>query len=128
VLAAPRLLRGDFSWLGLMLLGLSGALAAWTLLHNRLGNFNIRPAPKAGGVLITTGPYRLMRHPMYTSVLLMAAALASAAEPLTGCLAWAALALVLYLKSSLEERWLREHHAQYEAYCLTCKRFLPWVF
>ena len=128
VLAAPRMLRGDLPWSSLLLLGLSAALGGWTLLHNRLGNFNIRPAPKASGVLVTAGPYRLIRHPMYTSVLLVAAALAAVSGSLTAWLAWSALVLVLYAKSSLEERWLGEHHPQYKAYCMTCKRFVPWVF
>lgn len=128
VLASPRMLRGELSWISLSLLGLSAALGGWTLLHNRLGNFNIRPAPRAGGVLVTAGPYRLIRHPMYTSVLLVAAVFASESNPLTAWLVWGALVLVLYVKSSLEERWLSEQHPLYKAYCLSCKRFVPWVF
>jgi protein-S-isoprenylcysteine O-methyltransferase Ste14 len=128
VLAAAPLLHGEIPWAsGLLMLG-SAALGGWTLLHNRLGNFNIHPAPKADGVLVTAGPYQLMRHPMYTSVLLGAAALANVPALWTGWLLWAALALVLLLKSGLEEQWLRSHHAGYSAYCKACKRFVPWVF
>ena len=82
----------------------SVALAAWTLAHNRPGNFNIRPAPKAQGHLVTTGPYRWIRHPMYTSVLLGAAALAWTSGLLIGWASSSALAVVLVLKSTLEER------------------------
>jgi len=38
--------------------GAGALLGAWTLLHNRPGNFNIRPVPKPGAVLATGGPYR----------------------------------------------------------------------
>lgn len=48
----------------LVLLALSGPLGGWTLLHNRPGNFNSHLEPKASGLLVTSGPYRLMRHPM----------------------------------------------------------------
>jgi protein-S-isoprenylcysteine O-methyltransferase Ste14 len=102
------------------------ALAAWTLAHNRIGNFNIRPLPKAGGRLITSGPYRWIRHPMYSTVLLGAAALAWVA-PAWAWLAWAALAGVLWVKSSLEERALVQLHPAYAAYRRRTRRLLPWL-
>ncbi|MDD2882244.1 MAG: isoprenylcysteine carboxylmethyltransferase family protein [Rhodoferax sp.] len=128
VLATPRMWQGNLSVTSLGLAGLSALLGVWTLAYNRLGNFNIHPTPKASGTLITGGPYRWIRHPMYSAVLLGAAAMAWAIEPLVGIAAWCALALILLTKASLEERWLREHHAGYAAYCQQCKRFVPWVF
>lgn len=127
-LAAPNVWRAMVPVGAVMLVASSVALAAWTLMHNRLGNFNIRPTPKARGSLVTTGPYRWIRHPMYTSVLLGAGALVWTSNTAAGWLAWSALAIVLLVKSILEERWMREQHAGYAAYALQSKRFLPWVF
>ena len=127
-LAVPRVLRGDLPLGAWLLAGASVALAAWTLIHNKPGNFNIRPSPKACGTFITSGPYRLIRHPMYTSVLMGAAALAWASEPGLGGSAWLALGAVLLLKSALEERWMQEQHPGYGAYMRSSKRFLPWLF
>lgn len=127
-LAVPNVLHGDIPAAAFMLALASVALAAWTLAHNRPGNFNIRPAPKAQGHLITTGPYQWIRHPMYTSVLLGAAALAWTSSPRIGWAAWSALVIVLLLKSTLEERWMREKHPGYAAYLLSSKRFVPWLF
>lgn len=128
-LAVPNVLRGDIPAAAFLLALVSVALAAWTLAHNRLGNFNIRPAPKAEGILVTTGPYRWIRHPMYTSVLLGAAALAWTSSPrAAGWASWSALAAVLVLKSTLEERWMSQKHPGYAAYVLSSKRFLPWLF
>jgi hypothetical protein len=31
-------------------------LGGWTLAHNRPGNFNIRPTPRQGGLLVCSGP------------------------------------------------------------------------
>lgn len=65
-LASAKALRGAFPLASLILAGASIALAIWTLVHNQPGNFNIRPTPKTWGTLVTTGPYRWIRHPMYT--------------------------------------------------------------
>jgi protein-S-isoprenylcysteine O-methyltransferase Ste14 len=127
-LTAPNVLHGVIPLGAFILAAASIALAAWTLVHNRPGNFNIRPTPKFHGVLVTTGPYRWIRHPMYTSVLLGAGALAWTSSPLIGWVTWSALAIVLLLKSTLEERWMREKHSGYVAYILRSKRFLPWLF
>jgi protein-S-isoprenylcysteine O-methyltransferase Ste14 len=128
VLAAPQAWRGDLPLTGLVLAGLAALLGIWTLAYNRLGNFNIHPAPKVAGALVIGGPYRLIRHPMYSAVLLAAAAMAWLIQPWIGALAWGALALVLFTKANIEERWLCEHHAGYAAYCTHCKRFIPWFF
>ena len=74
------------------------------------------------------GPYRFIRHPMYSAVLLAAAALALLVSSWTSVCLWLALALVLLLKSSVEESWLCTRYPSYTAYCQGSKRFVPWLF
>ena len=110
---------------GLVLAGCGGVIAAWSLSANRPGNFNIRPDPKAGGRLVTGGPYRHVRHPMYVAVLVFGAGMATAyAEPWRW-IAFALLALVLDRKAAREERALRSQFPAYSDYAARTGRFLP---
>jgi len=112
----------------LALLACAAGLGLWTLVHNRPGNFNIRPEPKASGRLVTSGPYGYMRNPMYSALLLFAAAEVLAYADVWKTVCWLALALVLLAKAKLEEHGLREKHAGYAEYAKRVRRFIPRVF
>ncbi len=112
----------------LALLACAAALGVWTLAYNRPGNFNIRPEPKASGRLVTGGPYRYMRNPMYSAVLLFAAAEVVAYADPWKIACWLILALVLLAKALLEERGLRAHFPGYAAYAQRVRRFIPGLF
>ncbi len=112
----------------LALLGCAVVLGVWTLAHNRPGNFNVRPEPKASGRLVTGGPYRYMRNPMYSAVLLFAAAEVVAYADMWKIACWLLLALVLLAKVMLEERALRALFPGYAAYAKRVRRFIPGVF
>ncbi|MBL8350312.1 MAG: isoprenylcysteine carboxylmethyltransferase family protein [Burkholderiaceae bacterium] len=129
-LAAPFFLQRQaplFAWA----IGLgAAALGLWALSANRPGNFNIRPLPKAGGRLVQAGPYRWIRHPMYTSILLAALAGLYGVDlphrPAVGT-AFFALAAVLWFKAGIEERWMAAQHPAYADYVRTTRRFVPWL-
>lgn len=109
------------------LLTASGLLALWALAANRPGNFNIRPTPRHGGSLVTSGPYRWIRHPMYTSVLLAAAAAAWKSFETADALLWLALLGVLLAKATIEERALVRRFPDYQGYRARTTRFVPWL-
>jgi protein-S-isoprenylcysteine O-methyltransferase Ste14 len=109
------------------LLAASGLLALWAMAANRPGNFNIRPTPRHGGTLITSGPYRWIRHPMYTSVLLAAVAAAWTSFETADMLLCLALLGVLLAKATIEERALVRRFPDYQDYRVRTTRFVPWL-
>ena len=117
---------------GLIALGvllLSGfAFAWWARLH--LGRFwSSGIARKEGHRLVDTGPYGLVRHPIYTG--LMAAVLATSIEEgtLVALVGGVLMAFGLWTKAALEERFLREELGidAYDAYRRRVPMLVPFL-
>ena len=101
------------------------AVGAWALWTNRPDNINIRPEPKPGGTLVTGGPYRFVRHPMYLAVMLFSAGFVGH-DPLQW-LALGALAAVLFAKARREERLMVLAHPGYAEYRARTRAIIPFV-
>lgn len=119
--------RGSLPFDALALAGAGVLLGLWSLAANRPGNFNIRPVPRVGGELVRHGPYRWIRHPMYAALLLVGAAAARLAADSSSWLVFSALVVVLFVKSSVEERGLLARYPDYQAYRQGTHRFIPWL-
>ena len=99
----------------------------WTLAHNRLGNFHVRPETRVGARLVTTGPYRLVRHPMYFGALVVGLGLVVFAPSWLKVAVWLALLAVLIGKAKLEEAALRRQFADYDVYRRGRRFLVPWI-
>lgn len=127
LLAWPALLQGHVP-AGAWGMAAAGALLGlWAMWCNRPGNFNIRPTPRVGGQLVQVGPYRRIRHPMYTAVMAFGLACALAARSPWGWFGVLLLVAVLATKASLEERWMLAEHPGYADYRARTWRFLPGI-
>lgn len=118
-------------WPGALTYGLwlaGGAVGLWTLGVNPIGNFNIRPEPRSGGRLVQQGPYRWVRHPMYVSVLLLAAGAATWVSTVVGWASWVLLLAVLVAKARLEESWLLQRFPGYADYRRRTWWLVPGVY
>ena len=86
------------------------------------------PRPREGSTVAQGGVYRIVRHPIYGALLLIAFGWSLAESPL-GLIPGALLTVVFDLKARLEEAWLQEHHPEYARYReRTPRRFVPGVY
>jgi protein-S-isoprenylcysteine O-methyltransferase Ste14 len=93
--------------------------------------FNIRevltvePLPKADGKLSTDGLYKYVRHPMYSSVLLLSLGIALVSGNVFKYLLVIALAILFYYKSNYEEHFLSRKYKNYSRYAKKTPKFFP---
>lgn len=117
--------RGSPWWLVLCLAGLIAGL--WALFHNRIGNFGIYPEPKPRTLLITRGPYRLVRHPMYVALIVMMGGVAGYNGHVLNILGLALTAVAVITKAAREERFLHARFSEYAAYARATPGFIPFT-
>ena len=111
---------------GVLLLigGVSGTLGIFALGRS-LSPF---PKPIEGGSLVTNGVYGIVRHPIYTGLILGTLGWGLLMSSALGLL----LAVVLFLffdrKSRREEAWLMEAYPGYAEYRGRVKKLIPWIY
>jgi protein-S-isoprenylcysteine O-methyltransferase Ste14 len=105
-------------------------LMIWARLTFGLRSFHAAANPTAGG-LVTSGPYRYWRHPIYAAILLFtwAGILSHGVPPSVPALLLGALAtLMTAVRIQAEEQLLRATFPEYAAYAARTKRVVPFVF
>jgi len=117
---------GREQWLAITALGLIVGL--YTLAHNKLGNFGIYPEPIPDACLVTTGPYRWIRHPMYASVLLFMLGIALYRDAWPNYLGMALLGVAIFGKMHREEAHLHVKFEDYSAYVKRTHRLIPGIY
>lgn len=135
ILRGPRNVPG-LSWpisgavssiAGIVLMALGMALSIAAALN--LGtNLTPLPHPKDDASLVVSGPYRLLRHPMYGGVILLALGWAFYVE---GWLTLACTALTILffdIKTRREERWLLQRFPEYAAYRTHVRKLIPFIY
>ncbi|HZT86236.1 MAG TPA: isoprenylcysteine carboxylmethyltransferase family protein [Gaiellaceae bacterium] len=113
--------------IGLLLLALGLGFAVWARLH--IGrNWGTPMTRKDEPELVTGGPYRLVRHPIYAGVL--TAGIGTAVGLSWWWLAAVGLAAVYFVYSAaVEERYLTEQFPdEYRLYKRSTRMLLPFVF
>lgn len=112
----------------LLISATGGLIGIYTLMHNKLGNFSVYPEPIDRAQLITSGPYRLVRHPMYLALLLFMLGIVLYNASVWNYLAMPLLLIAILGKINKEEAYLRRKFGGYSAYCDCSRRLLPFIY
>lgn len=97
----------------------------WARATFGIRSFHAAANPTEGG-LVTTGPYRYVRHPIYASIVFFAAA-GALGQPRPGSVFLVAVLAGAALRVAAEERLLVERYPEYRDYAQRTRRFIPFV-
>jgi protein-S-isoprenylcysteine O-methyltransferase Ste14 len=113
----------------LNLIGLILLLAGFVVLAIGLSSLGksltAHPVPMDNSSLVTTGLYKLVRHPIYSGLLLIGLGVTVQSYLLPHIIVWAVLWLLLEYKAGFEETMLEARYPEYADYKAKTGRFIP---
>ena len=117
-----------FQSIGLLLCVVGAALACWA--RHVLGeNWSATVQLKDSHQLMTSGPYRAIRHPIYSGLLLLFSGNAVLVGDWRGVLAVTIVFVSFWRKLRLEESWLHNHFGEtYRQYAQRSRALIPGLF
>jgi protein-S-isoprenylcysteine O-methyltransferase Ste14 len=115
-------------WIGAAVTVVGLLFAVWARQH--LGtNWSRSVTIKQGHQLITSGPYALVRHPIYTGILTGFAGTAIALSQVRGLIAFVLVFVVFWAKYRMEEGWMRSQFGEtYATYAHHTAALVPYLF
>lgn len=132
-------LDARFSWsaafsaevkmLALLVILAGYTLASYALIENRFFSGVVRIQTERGHQVVSTGPYRWMRHPGYSGALWSYLATPFFLDAIWALIPAVLISLLLISRTSLEDRTLQEELSGYRQYAQMVRyRLLPGVW
>ena len=114
-------------WIGAAVTVVGLLFAVWARQH-LASNWSSAVTIKEGHELITTGPYALVRHPIYTGILTGFLGTAIALSQVRGVIGFVLIFLVLWAKLSMEEEWMHSQFGEtYATYVHQTAALVPYI-
>ena len=102
--------------------------AVWARQH-LASNWSSSVTIKQDHELITTGPYAVVRHPIYTGILTGFLGTAIALSQVRGVIGFVVIFIVFWAKLRKEEEWMRSQFGEtYATYARETAALVPYLF
>ena len=115
--------------LGICLIALGYAFAAWALIENRFFSSVVRIQTDRGHVVCDTGPYRFVRHPGYAGNILPLFGIVLALGSVWTLIPAAMASIITVIRTVLEDQTLQEELLGYRDYTQRVRyRLIPGIY
>ncbi|HUS73794.1 MAG TPA: isoprenylcysteine carboxylmethyltransferase family protein [Sedimentisphaerales bacterium] len=119
----------NFTIAGIVLFIVGSTLVHWAMIVNTHFETTVRIQKDRGHKVITTGPYKMVRHPGYVGAILWAVSAPLIIGSVYGLIPAGIAGLVLIIRTSLEDKTLQTELNGYAEYAGTVKyRLLPGIW
>lgn len=105
---------------------LAVALSIWARRSFQAGQFSIHAEPEKGNLLLT-GPYQVIRHPMYASALLIIWSTILGHWSIANAVIGLIVISVIAIRITTEEQFLQASYPDYAEYSRNTKRIIPFI-
>ena len=102
-------------------------LMVWARKTFKERSFHLTAEPTEGG-LVTSGPYKYLRHPIYAAVIYFGWACVIAFPQWQTLLGAALITIGLFIRIVLEEKEIAKVYPEYVEYSKQAKRIIPFVY
>jgi protein-S-isoprenylcysteine O-methyltransferase Ste14 len=128
VLPLDKTLWIELKWIVVGLLGLGSAILFIKGLIDLGKSLTPLPYPREDGELVTTGVYQLVRHPLYSGVILGCLGMTIFWESVSHLVLTVVLLIFFDIKARKEEVFLMEKYVNYGEYRQRVKKFIPGIY
>ncbi len=111
---------------GITIQVLAALLMLWARLTFGRRSFHASAIPTEGG-LMTTGPYRFLRHPIYAAILYFVWIGVTSHFSMLSCVFGIAVTIGLTIRMLAEEHLVAEKYPEFTEYAARTKRVIPFI-
>ena len=118
-----------YLYIGIILYIISAIFSTWPMLHNPFFEGTIRIQKDKNHKVISTGPYKIVRHPGYLGMLLGSIALPFAFGSVLAFIPLFIMIILIFVRTYYEDSTLQKELAGYSDYCKEVKyKLIPFIW